>query len=155
MSKIHLSLFSSNRQAVSKATARLTVVVNKCFAYPMQLSAEEGGHDCQDSAITPRNNISLCTTANSSLYVNRSVAYPTVLNVGMISGMKKGIKDGRLLSAQRVKRDHNTSLDFSLFSSTSNSPNSVTDTPFTYEDDGEDDGVEHDDVDDTDNDGDD
>ncbi|KAL7542824.1 hypothetical protein ACHAXR_012330 [Thalassiosira sp. AJA248-18] len=141
--------------AVSKATARLTVAMNNCFTYPMQLLEHEHDQFNETQLVTPRNenapssssSSSFCTSFDSKASI-RSVrsARPTVLNIGMISGMKK--KDGRMMSARRVNRsnsNNNTSLDFSFFNSpSSSSPNSTEASFIDQDDDDDEESVEHD-----------
>ena len=127
-------------QAVSRATARLTVAMNNCYTYPMQMMEPANDLDGENSDLsTPRNNnassVGTSFDINASMRSVRSMSSrPTVLNIGMISGMKR--KDGRMMSAQRVTRgssSNNTSLDFSFFNNPS--PNSVAEASFVDEDD--------------------
>ena len=133
---------------MSKATARLTVEMNTCFAYPMQLEYDKECNNETAQLITPQNNndTTFCTSFDSKATLNRSFR-PTVLNVGMISGMRK--KDGRMMSARRVVRGGNpnssTSLDFSFFNSpTASSPTTVVEASFADQDDDDDEDLEYD-----------
>lgn len=115
----------------------------------MQMMEPANDVDGENSDLsTPRNdsNVSSFGTSfdtNSSMRSVRSMSSrPTVLNIGMISGMKR--KDGRMMSAQRVTRgnvNNTTSLDFSFFNNPS--PNSVAEASFVDEDD-DDESVEYD-----------
>jgi len=135
-------------KSVSKAIARLTVeTMNKNYDYPsLYLDASSNDEGAADGN---SNNDETLNTSSSTSTTRRSNSRPTVLNIGMISGMKR--KDGRMMSAQRVTTFStanrvnttaisNTSLmDFSFFNNNP-SPNSVTDqASFVNDDDEEDD----------------
>lgn len=132
-------------KSVSKAIARLTVeTMNKNYDYPMQYKLDTSADDGE--AATGGNNNDTLNTSSSTSTARRSNSRPTVLNIGMISGMKR--KDGRMMSAQRVTSSanrvntttNNTSLmDFSFFNNNP-SPNSVTEqASFVNDDDEEED----------------
>jgi len=134
-------------KSVSKAIARLTVeTMNKNYDYPMQYMEASAAEDGSAADGNSNNNDTLNTSSSTST-ARRTNSRPTVLNIGMISGMKR--KDGRMMSAQRVTTSsanrvntttNNTSLmDFSFFNNNP-SPNSVTEqASFVNDDDDEED----------------
>lgn len=92
-----LSIFY--QQAVSKATARLTVAMNNSFAHKLRIDT-----DCDEFNVpeTPKHNGSFFTSFDSKASSGSLYNRPTVLNVGLISGMKT--KGGRVYSAKRIER---------------------------------------------------
>ena len=122
--------------------------MNNCYAYPLQLSVDVDNNDDDNNALSsPTNNntaTSFCTSFDTRASTRSIRSRPTVLNIGMISGMKT--KDGRMMSAQRVTRGNshnNTSLEFSFLNNNNPSPNSVTEATLLNEDD-DDESVEYD-----------
>ena len=76
---------SSLKQAVSKATARLTVAMNNSFAHQPQLDTDTNEANAPE---TPKHNGSFLSSFDSTISSRSMYARPTVLNVGMISGMR-------------------------------------------------------------------
>ena len=126
---------------MSRATARLTAEMNRSYVYPMQLEAGEAD-PTQHQSCTPRNIASMNATFDSHASSARSIrSRPTVLNIGMISGMKR--RDGRMMSARRVGGSaSNVSVDMSLLSMAPSATKASA--PVSTDDDDDDESVEHD-----------
>ena len=108
----------------------------------MQLEAGEAD-PTQHQSCTPRNIASMNATFDSHASSARSIrSRPTVLNIGMISGMKR--RDGRMMSARRVGGSaSNVSVDMSLLSMAPSATKASAPVS-TDDDDDDDESVEHD-----------
>lgn len=95
---------------MSKATASLTVAMNTTFAHRKEIEVE--GDVVVPDAL--KHNGSLFSSFNSNgSSAGSCYSRPTVLNIGMISGMKA--KGSKVFSAKRVELPSAASSDASLF----------------------------------------